>query len=110
MRRTSLLAVALSAMLASTASLWSHPGHDHVKHHHVLLGRIVSVDPDKNEFTINTETDHAVVCFVDSKTVVKRDGRKIDLGEVRAGERARCHCAAIKGGKHYSQQLLLEGK
>ncbi len=33
---------------------------------------------------------------------------KIGLDEVRPGDRAYCHCAAMKEGKHYWVQLVLE--
>ena len=108
--RTRLLTVVLSSLLACAVNVRAYPGHDRVKHHHVLLGKIVKVEPERNELTMETNNDRAVVCIVDSKTVIKRDGRKISLGEIRAGERVRCHCAAITGGKHYSQQLQLESK
>lgn len=110
MKRNSFLAMLLTGALTCMPLAWGHEGHEQVKHHHELRGKIVTVEPEKNEFTFETDQGRIVVCVIDAKTVLKRDGKTIQLGDVRAGERARCHCAAVKEGKHYSQQLLLEKK
>lgn len=110
MRGESVLAMMLSGALACATSLWCQQERGRVQHHHELRGAIVRVEPEKNQFIIAIAKKQEVVCVVDSKTVVKRDNRTITLGDVRAGERARCHCAAIRHGKHYSRQLLIESR
>ncbi len=82
--------------------------HEEGKFHHDLRGKIVAVDPAKNEFTIRTNQGEVAVCFVDSKTVLRRGRKNIGLDDVRPGDRAYCHCAAMNEGKHYSVQLVLE--
>ncbi len=108
MKQTALLVAILVGLQAWVLSLAGHGTGEQVKHHHELRGRIAKVEPAKNEFTIETDQGHQVLCVIDAKTVLKRDNKTIKLDDVRPGERARCHCAAIKDGKHYSQQLLLE--
>ena len=110
MRRGSFLVLALTGALACTLSLWADEDREQAKHHHELRGKIVKVELENNEFTIKTYQGHLVVCVIDAQTVLKLDGRTIKLSDVRLGQRARCHCAALKNGKHYSQQLLLEKK
>lgn len=108
MKRNRFLAVLLAEMLAGTLPLRAGEDDEQPKHHHDLRGKIVSVDTEKNKFALETHRGRTVVCFIDARTVVKRAGRRIELNEVRVGERARCHCAALRDGRHYSQQLLLE--
>ena len=107
MRRIGFLAMMLTGALACA---FSASGHERGRYHHHLRGRIVKVEPTKSEFTIRTNQGEVALCFIDAETVLKRDGRRIELNEVHAGERAYCHCAAMKDGKHYSEQLLLEKK
>ncbi len=105
MRRNLFGAAIVIALLTCASSVWSG---EHEKDHHDLRGMIVKVAPAKNEFTIQTDEGEVAVCLVDGKTVIKRGDKSIRLNEVRAGERAYCHCAAMKNGKHYSEQVLLE--
>ncbi len=67
----------------------------------------MSVEPQKNEFTIRTGQGKVAVCYLDEKTVVRRDGNGIKLSDVHAGVRAYCHCSAMNEGKHYSEQLVV---
>ena len=78
------------------------------KHHHDLRGVITKVEADKNEFEIKTDAGHVVLCVIDEKTTLKRGNKRIRLADVQPGERARCHCAALRGDRHYSTSLLLE--
>lgn len=110
MKRTHFLPLLLAAGLACVTTAWGHEEHGKVKHHHELRGTIVKVEAEKNQFSIETDRGQVVLCVIDEKTVVKREGKKIELRDVQAGERARCHCAALREGKHYSEQLLLEKK
>lgn len=80
------------------------------KHHHDLRGVITKVEADKNQFEIQTQAGRIVLCVIDEKSTLKRGHEKIRLKDVRAGERARCHCAALRGNRHYSESLLLEEK
>lgn len=83
-------------------------GEPEAKHHHDLRGVITKVEPKKNEFKIKTDAGRVVLCLIDDKTRLKRGSEKISLKDVRPGERARCHCSALRNGRHYSQSLLLE--
>lgn len=99
------LLAAAALLLAATVARGEEPP---AKHHHDLRGVINKVAPEKNEFEIKTDAGRVVLCLIDSKTALRRGEKKVDLKDVRPGERARCHCAAIRDGKHYSQSLLLE--
>ena len=79
-------------------------------HHHDLRGVITKVEPEKNRFEIRTGGGRVVLCVVDKETTLKRGHKKITLKDVKPGERARCHCAALRNGRHYSQSLRLEEK
>ncbi len=105
MRRNLFVAAIVIALLTCASSVWSS---EHEKYHHDLRGLIVKVAPAKNEFTIQTNEGEVAVCLVDAKTVIKRGEKRIRLNDVRAGERAYCHCAVMKNGKQYSEQVLLE--
>ncbi|MFQ5695138.1 MAG: hypothetical protein ACE5HB_04040 [Terriglobia bacterium] len=83
-------------------------GQAKAKHHHDLRGVIVKVDPAKDEFEIKTNAGRIVLCFLDKESTVRRGSKKVTLKDVQPGERARCHCAALQKGRHYSQTLQLE--
>ena len=53
MRRGGFLVLALTGALACTLSLWADEDREQAKHHHELRGKIVKVELEKNEFTIN---------------------------------------------------------
>lgn len=79
------------------------------RYHHELRGTILKVNPAKAEFTIKTYHGEVVECLMNAKTVVKNsDGKRIHFREVRAGDRAYCHCDAMRDGKHYSVYLLVK--
>ncbi len=75
--------------------------------HHILRGRIVHVDPAKGTFEIRTVGHETVPCYVNSRSIIRRNGKPVTLAQVREGERARCICAEQSGERHYSLELLL---
>ncbi|MFQ5778760.1 MAG: hypothetical protein ACE5IP_12210 [Terriglobia bacterium] len=77
------------------------------KHHHDLRGVITKIEAAKNRFEIKTDAGKIVRCVVDEKSALKRGTEKISLKDVRPGERAHCHCASLRDGRHYSRSLLL---
>ena len=107
MRNARYLAGGLIALLACALAAGAR---EHGKYHHDLRGKVTSVEPAKNQFTFQTNQGEVAVCVIDEKSEIRRDGRKIKLDEVRPGERAYCHCAALKNGKHYSVELLITQK
>lgn len=110
MKRSKVLRLTLAgaALLVAVGvgGSWAH--EPPTKHHHDLRGVITKVEPEKNQFEIKTDTDHVALCLIDEKTKLRRGDKPIALKDVRPGERARCHCAARRDGRHYSQSLLLE--
>lgn len=109
MKRPKGLLLFLGAALVlavGIASSWTH--EPQAKHHHDLHGVITKVEPEKNQFEIKTDAGHVVLCLIDDKTSVRRGDKPISLKDVQPGERAHCHCAALRGDRHYSASLLLE--
>ncbi len=107
----------VSLLLASSIALggWrpasaSQQEKAEAKHHHDLRGVISKVEPDKNRFEIRTDAGRVVLCLIDEETTIKRGSEKIELEEVTRGQRAYCHCAALRNGRHYSTSLLVEQK
>ncbi len=113
MRRRLLVSLLVAASVAlggwRPASA-SQQEKSEAKHHHDLRGVISKVEPEKNQFEIRTDAGRVVLCLIDEETTIKRGSEKIKLKEVRRGQRAYCHCAALRNGRHYSTSLLVEQK
>lgn len=104
--RLALGLAALGAVVVVPVGLAAHEGH--TSHHHDLRGTIKKVEADRNQFEIETGKGHVVLCLIDQNTTIRRGDKKITLAEVQPGERAHCHCAAIRNDRHYSQSLVVE--
>lgn len=104
-----LLAVAL-ALGAPQSTAAGEGGKSEVKHHHDLRGVITKVEAEKNEFEIKTDAGRVVLCLINEDTTVKRGTETIRLKDVKPGDRAFCHCAALRNGRHYSTSLRVEEK
>lgn len=95
----------------AAVSLWGPPSRAESRYHHELRGTILKVDEAKKEFTIKTYYGQVVECLINAKTVMKdSDGKRINFSEVHAGDRAYCHCDAMREGKHYSVYLLVKSR
>lgn len=109
MKEKLLFLVVMGAALFMAAPVWGNQSLKTSSYHHELRGTILKVDKAKNEFTIKTYRGQVVECLANAKTVVKDSGgKRISLSEVRAGDRAYCHCDAMRDGKHYSVYLLVK--
>jgi hypothetical protein len=109
-KRPERLAALLAAALLVAATVGIGAVERKAKHHHDLLGVITKVEPAKNQFEIKTDAGHIVLCLIDDKSTLRRGSEKITLEQVRVGDRAHCHCATLKDGRHYSRSLLVEEK
>ena len=81
--------------------------HGKEKKHHTLRGRITAIDPAAKTFKVETNPGHIVMCYVDSRSVIHRDGKDIQLKDIREGARVRCICSMHEGGRHYTLDLLV---
>jgi len=90
--------------------VWAHQGHQHgaEKKHHTLSGTITQINPAAQTFAVRTHPNTTLLCYLDSKSIVRRDGKGIHLEDIHEGERVRCKCSEHSGGRHYSLELLVE--
>ncbi|MFQ5723246.1 MAG: hypothetical protein ACE5G6_02045 [Terriglobia bacterium] len=109
-RLASLLLAAALASVVGAQEQAAPAQESKPTHHHDLRGVITKVEPEENRFEIRTGGGRVVLCVVDKETTLKRGDKKITLADVQPGERAHCHCAALRDGRHYSQSLHLEKK
>lgn len=88
---------------------WAHQGYQHgaEKKHHTLRGTITQIDPAAQTFAVQTAPHTIVLCYLDSKSIVRRNGKEIRLEDIHNGERVRCKCSEHSGGRHYSLELLV---
>ncbi len=102
--------LAAGCALLVVAAAWAHQGHTHTKEkkHHTLRGTITQIDPAAQTFALQTASPTTVLCYLDSKSIVRRNGKEIRLEDIHDGERVRCKCSEHSGGRHYSLELLVE--
>ncbi len=103
-----LIGTLAMAMLASAPAVLAHGGHGQEKKHHTLRGKIVSVNLEEKSFYLDLgEGKETVVCWLHSKSRLRRDGKEIRLEDLHPGARVRCRCAEHADGRHYSLDLLV---
>ncbi len=109
-KRLALVGTATTCALILVAWGWTHDGRKHAteKKHHNLRGTITRIDPDAHTFEIQTGRNKVVLCYLDAKSRIHRDGKDIRLQDIKEGERVLCKCAEHTGGRHYSLELLVE--
>ncbi|MBI4888670.1 MAG: hypothetical protein HY824_16350 [Acidobacteria bacterium] len=77
-RRIVMMAVLVAAAAAST--VWAHDGHAHL-----IMGTVTT--RDDRHIEVKTPGGEVLNIAVTAKTAVRRDKRKLVLGDVQAGHR-----------------------
>ena len=80
MSRRSMFAALLIMVLAVPAAAWAHEGHTHN-----ILGTIESVKGEHLE--VKGIDGKVLLVMLDAKTVITRDGTKLDATALKVGER-----------------------